>query len=244
MFFKGQISALSNEVSKLGVGSVQPLYDQNQTLLGHGVIYEAPAERELLALCSERYLMLQNQEIVNIVVENFGSSDKVIMKEHSGTMSLSIFTEEEFRNGFSAGLQVNNSMDGRVKYTITPAILKLVCTNGMVETAAASRHRILHIEKNRPLLPNIIDLFKTELNSFLDQYESLEQRIDETKLRAYLTKFGKKRMEKFVLEEVMPTNVQEVYDAITDFASNHNNYNWELIQQASALIYNPNLISA
>jgi hypothetical protein len=78
----------------------------------------------------------------------------------------------------------------------------------------------------------------------LDQYESLEQRIDETKLRAYLTKFGKKRMEKFVLEEVMPTNVQEVYDAITDFASNYNNYNWELIQQASALIYNPNLISA
>jgi hypothetical protein len=194
MYANITVSQVPSILEKVGVGRIEPLYLKHiasgpNPVLSNGVVYDTvdndnvPQKPELLSIVSEDYMLLQNREILNRIVGEFEGSEKIVIKEHSGTMTTAVFAVEEFHKGFSAGLILQNSMDGRVKYTIQPSIMKLVCKNGMMMVHAVSQAKIMHLEKNRIKLPELMGTFRTQLEDFIQIYErSSIKKVSQEKL--------------------------------------------------------------
>jgi len=238
------VSEIPNFQSKIGKGTVEKIYDNSGNKFGMGVVYNSEeGSRSLLTLCSKNYMLIQNTDILSQIHGTFDSNDKLIIKENNGSMTLTIISQEELKDGFSPSIIARNSMNGRDKFTLQPGLLKLVCQNGMISGDRLARKSIMHLKSRQRLIPEIYDEYRDQLLSFLDVYEKPElfKVYNPLKLEILLKKLGKKRLEKFVID-FKPESVRDVYDSITDFASNKNHYNYELIAAASSILYNPALL--
>jgi len=241
MLFDIQLDQLATKMKQIGTGEKIKLYNSRRRIVGQGVLYksiELEGEGNIITLCSDDYMLLQNREILTEVENSFEPDSRIIVRENMGTMNLAVFVNNEKFPGFQPGLLIKNSMNGRVRYHISPILMKLACQNGMMSRSILGSQKIWHLERNRNSLGGLIDIMEEHMEQFINQYNVINQRIDPVKFEAYLKRLNRKRLVK-ALEEEAPTTAQEVYDKVTNFASTQLHYNWDLIAAASSIIEIP-----
>jgi len=238
------VGEIPNILTDIGVGEKVKLYNSQRRPIGMGVNYKSPEisvanpNGQVITLCSGNYMLLQNTQILQEIHQAFDANAQLILYEHLGSMFVAVFQPEEQFDGFKPGMLIKNSMNGRDRYGVQPALIKSVCSNGSIIAERGQRVSIWHLERNREMLTDLLTTMMTGMESFITKYSEMNRSFAQEKLTRFLAKLKRKRLNKF-LDEYDPSNVQEVYDGITDYASNTLNYNWDLISAASSLVYNP-----
>ncbi len=242
------LSEVPSIIDQLGVGNLSRVYNSQRRIIGHGVVYKEPEEDpQLLSLCSEEYMLIQNKDILTEVAEAFPAESRLVLQEWKGTMNLAVFKPAKESDEFEVGVLIKNSMDGRIRYTIEAAVVKIVCENGMLASRSiGNRRAIWHLEKNRASLGTIMEYMEESITGFLEVYDQANVAVDPSKLEDFLKSMKRKRLVQYIRKEIedQEPTVQDVYDVITNYASHKLHYNWDVIHEAGILLASPAIISS
>jgi len=151
---------------------------------------------EIRALLTERYKPFDNHKVISELYKmGFNDDTKVTFGMDKDWLNLQVLTSTESignDDDYHGGVSIQNSETGRTSFGIATYVLRIVCTNGMINSVATKQQKFWHT--NKDLIKHIDEVFWAANDSVSMTMEQIEKAKERPLLNAdsLMKNFSKK----------------------------------------------------
>lgn len=136
--FRKALAPLMKPVEKVFLADLIPGMTSNPQQ-ECAIVIDDNGVKKMVNVCSKQYELLPNIHIIEPLLEMFGEQNITLQSSHrlDSRFSLDIVfhdykAEIQGKDPIVAKLKMNNSYDGRAKYSFNMGFFRMICSNGMV----------------------------------------------------------------------------------------------------------------
>ena len=136
--FRKALAPLMKPVEKVFLADLIPGMTSNPQQ-ECAIVIDDNGVKKMVNVCSKQYELLPNIHIIEPLLEMFGEQNITLQSSHrmDSRFSLDIVFHDykadiQGKDPIVAKLKMNNSYDGRAKYSFNMGFFRMICSNGMV----------------------------------------------------------------------------------------------------------------